>query len=1191
VLAATDQDDPAIINPPFVEVFALGGFRVLVSGRLVDDQAWRRRSARQLFKILLGRPNRRMARDEVIELLWPESDPAAASTNLRSTIHAMRRVLEPPALASLSGVVFGDRDSVWLRPPPELWVDADAFESEVKQASQAADPFPLLQHASRAYAGDYLPDDLYEDWAIERRDALKRAWTNLQFQLAEAVQARGQPEAAVGELQRLLAADRCDERAAQELMHVLIQLRRRSDALRVYQTLEQSLRDELGVEPSERTHELQRLAATAGAPTVSRHAVFQCSYSFPEPKQLIGRESELERLQTILERGRATGQLILVSAPAGTGKSALAGALVKLARRAGFLCLAGAAYDERSAVPLAAFQEALTDYVLATATSPIDAAVSAATAELIDARRELRQHPSVSGSVPLDASAERSRLFAAILALLRTLADRAPVLMCLENLHIAGEATLNLLHYLVRQTRHAPVVFVATLRSEALQPGEPMAQGIAGLLRERLAEQVELPPLDQAATDRLVAMLVDGPVSSGLTASVYASTDGNPLFVEQLVLALRDAGRLNRTGAAVRQAVADVSNVPIVVRELIAERLARLNPRGRQTLETAAVLGHAFDYATLLAVIEPAEESTLLTDLDEAIQAQLLRDRRPAGFAFSHSLMPEGVYWGLSKPRRMLLHGRVGEVLERRAGDNALNMSAELAHHFGLDGLAPPIVMKALLYSLRAGRQAAALASNREALRHFELASSLIDQGGVEVDAGTRLVALEGRGLAERNLGLWRNCLATLDIVLAQSTDGLQRARTYDATGRALTQVGEIVAALRAYDAGLFELEAVSDPQAESTRLQIRFNQAFCYLLEGAYRLVQELGEEMLRGAVHLREPDLLYRAHMVIGLAQTYQGQFAQAVAHHRAAIDAAEVSGDRLLVAVGRENLGAHHYLSGHLDAARDELRKAIDLYQASVSDLRAVLALRTLSRVHIATGDLVEASTTIDRARELALEGQDRWAAECNSTLAAIHSLRGEWDAGEACYTQALREHQRVGHATGGVETLIGLGVLHDRRGNWARAGGFYQQAVEASNAIDQGPLRLAAVRHAGVHMLRHGDQAMGAAYIREALAIAESMRETLEYAPALLAMAELVGQQDLSSAIAYAEQAIEVGRAAELEAQAHIFLAAAHAVSGRTDAAREHAQRAVRVAEQLGSPWLVEQATDVVPSVARTIRRVS
>ena len=170
---------------PFVQVFALGGFRVVVGGQTLDDHAWRRRTARQLFKVLVSRVNRRMTRDEVIELLWPESDAEAASSNLRSTLHALRRALELTAPIAGLSIVYSDRDSIWLRPDVELWVDADAFEQTVKQARQTSDPVPLLQQASAAYTGEFLPDDLYEDWAIERRDGLKRLWTTLQYELVQ----------------------------------------------------------------------------------------------------------------------------------------------------------------------------------------------------------------------------------------------------------------------------------------------------------------------------------------------------------------------------------------------------------------------------------------------------------------------------------------------------------------------------------------------------------------------------------------------------------------------------------------------------------------------------------------------------------------------------------------------------------------------------------------------------------------------------------------------------------------------------------------------------------------------------------------------------------------------------------------------------------------------------------------------
>jgi DNA-binding SARP family transcriptional activator len=225
-----------VAHPSAVQVYLLGGFRVVVRGQAVEDHAWRRKTARQLFKCLLSRPKRRMTRDEVVELFWPESDPEAASTNLRSTIHAMRRALAPAEETDPIGMVFGDRDSVWLRPDVELWVDADEFERAIQQAWRSPDPLPLLEAASALYAGNYLPDDLFEDWATERREALRQDWAELQIRLSRELERRGDADAATHHLQRRLQLDPCDESAAQEAMQLLARHGRRSEALRLYKS-------------------------------------------------------------------------------------------------------------------------------------------------------------------------------------------------------------------------------------------------------------------------------------------------------------------------------------------------------------------------------------------------------------------------------------------------------------------------------------------------------------------------------------------------------------------------------------------------------------------------------------------------------------------------------------------------------------------------------------------------------------------------------------------------------------------------------------------------------------------------------------------------------------------------------------------------------------------------------------------
>src|SRR5260370_37983351 len=152
----------------------------------------------------------------------------------------MRRALAPAEEADAIGMVFGDRDSVWLRPDVELWVDADEFERTIQHAWRSTDPLSLLELASALYAGHYPPDDLYEDWATDRREALRQDWAELQIRLSRELERRGDADAAAHHLQRRLQLDPCDERVAQEAMQLLARHGHRAEALRMSQRLVQA---------------------------------------------------------------------------------------------------------------------------------------------------------------------------------------------------------------------------------------------------------------------------------------------------------------------------------------------------------------------------------------------------------------------------------------------------------------------------------------------------------------------------------------------------------------------------------------------------------------------------------------------------------------------------------------------------------------------------------------------------------------------------------------------------------------------------------------------------------------------------------------------------------------------------------------------------------------------------------------
>jgi DNA-binding SARP family transcriptional activator len=733
-------------NAPSVCVYTLGTFRVVVHGRIVEDGAWRRRTARQLFKLLLSRRDQHVSRDEIVELFWPESDVDAAASNLRSTMHALRRMLQ--SSTSPMAVVCSDRDGVWLGP--DIWTDATSFEDTVAAAWRSADPLPDLQEASTLYGGDYLPDDLYEDWATERRDALRQTWTELQLGLAQTLESRSDVDAAAQPLERLLRADACHEPAAQALMRLLSRHGRRAEALRVYQRLTQSLRDDLDVAPSAESVELQRQISSGESVSMPPAAstCFHCAYPFPSPHELVGREAELAALWQVVASGRTAGRTAFISAPAGTGKSALLGQIVQRAEAQGILCLAGGCYTERGAVPFGPFHDALVDYLLVQPPEGLHARLGSRADALAELLPELRYH--LHTSTRSDAIAlDRMQAFGVIHACLRSLAECGPVVVCLEDLQAADQPTLQLLHYLARQTRRLPIVFLATRRDD--EPADQLlGQTIAAMLRERLAQQFVLTSLGREQSDRLAGILLEGPPSQELGEALFVATGGNPLFVEELALALCEAGQLERRSGAWHVA-GELQDAPHVVREAIVQRVQRLEPGCRDVLAMASVLGQSFERDVLLSAVAPLEEATLLGHVDQAVSAHILQ-ATPGGYAFHHTLMREAVYWGITAPRRKLLHARAGEVLERLRSESANVEPSQLAYHFSLAGDSRDVRAKTLRYSLAAGRRALALASYAEAVVQFERATQLVEADPGLASPTLRLDAARGRGVIAAHL-------------------------------------------------------------------------------------------------------------------------------------------------------------------------------------------------------------------------------------------------------------------------------------------------------------------------------------------------------------------------------------------------------------------------------------------------------
>lgn len=733
--AARDQD---------VAVHLLGAFRVEIGGRPIEPDEWRLRKAGQLVKLLALTPGHRLHRDQLAELLWPELDPDAGLRNLHQVLFAARRILEPGRAARAQATVLPLRQQMLaLQPAGALWVDVEAFQAAA-EAAQGADEPATYEAALALYSGDLLPDELYEEWAAQPREALRETFLRLLGELARLSEARGELERAIAAWERLVAADAAREEAHVGLMRAYALAGRRQQALRQYQRLRAALERELDAEPEPGSTELyQRIlggrfpeAATGRpAPTPPRPPRPSTVPSAPAPVPslrllaaadgFVNRVHELDILQRSLEEMLGgQGRAVLISGDPGIGKSRIIEELVRYAEQRGVRSAWGRCYEGEGAPAYWPWRHIVRHELDGDASAlREDLGPDAATiAQIVPEIRTLV--PGLAELPALDPAQARFRLFDSVTAFLKRRAARQPLLLVLDDLHWADDSSLRLLDFLAAEIDTTPILIAGTYRQVEVEERGPLAQTLARLSRLAGGERLRLAGLDEPSVAAFSALALGRPASPDLVTVVSRKSEGNPLFIRELVRLVRDEERWREPQAG---AWLDES-LPPQVQDVINLRLVRLAPACLELLTIAAVVGREFDLL-LVARVAARPVAQALEQLDEAMRAGIIEEapRAPGRLRFTHVLIPETLYAGLTAARRAALHARVGAALEELHAADPAPPLVDLAHHFA-QAAAAGEAERAITYLIRAGQQAMAQVAYAEAADRFKQAVDLLDR-------------------------------------------------------------------------------------------------------------------------------------------------------------------------------------------------------------------------------------------------------------------------------------------------------------------------------------------------------------------------------------------------------------------------------------------------------------------------------
>jgi len=587
----------------------------------------------------------------------------------------------------------------------------------------------------------------------------------------------------------------------------------------------------------------------------------------------------------------------------------------------------------------------------------------------------------------LDAEALQRQTFIAIRSLIEAQmrVSRQPVVLVVDDLHWVDQASVTLLEYLMPLVEQAPLMLLLLYRPEQ-ESGAWRVREKA--LREFGARFTDMPlrRLDDDDCQELLTRLVAlDPWPPEMQALILSRTEGNPLYIEELLRVLVDDGVLVRDESGWRVSGSlEALKVPDTLEGVMMTRLDRLGEAYRHTTQVASVVGRMFSFDTLERVLPPENQDVLNPCLERLQQQEIAREDQRAPelvYKFRHGMMQEVCYGSLLARTRRQYHRAIAEYLEAHHGESEEYL-ALVAHHafFGQDW------PRALHYQLLAGQQARKLFANHEAIDHFNKALHSAEN------------LPESETLDER-----QTIYATLGELLTTTSQ-------YDRAQERLDQARELAASRGDVDA-----------QARACRWRARLHE-----LRGEYAPAFEWidhGLAVLAG----RETAEAAELRLIAGLIHSRQGKNELALGEGQAALQIAESLGEVTVLARANNLLGNLNRLHGNTSAALSYLQRAFDLYRQAGDINGQALTHNLTAIVYMHLSQWPQAEHYFRQVRDLFHKMGDVYnRAIADNNLGEILLKRGQLDGALGFYGEALRAFEKIG------KSAYALGALHNNLG---------------------------------------------------------------------------------------------------------------------------------------------------------------
>ncbi len=720
---------------------------------------------------------------------------------------------------------------------------------------------------------------------------------------------------------------------------------------------------------------------------------------------------------------------------------------------------------------------------------------------------------------------ERLRLLDRATTTARQMAKENPLLMVIEDLQWSDELSIQMIHYLARNLGGARALLVLSYRPE--ESPEALEGLITAMVEKELAERINLPQLSKEDISRMTGhFLGKATFSSDVLDQFYTNTKGNPLFALEYLAEIQE--RMVTTEGVIEEL--PVFATPPTLKDLITERLARLDENGLYLAEMLATIGTEVNERTIQLALDETRRQ-MLPDMAEQLIAKRVIERDSKALRFTNALFRQVLYEGLGNRWKPLMHLRAGEAYEEQFRDDTEPVLYELAGHY----LKTNSIDKATKYALMAGDKAQAIFANDDALMFFTRALTIGKEHGSEM-----------------------SLLAEL---------GEKAANVHSVLG----QYGE---AEQLYNSAL---ESYDD---DRDRARVMWRLGIIWRSQGEYERAISQADDILR-----MDNDsiigLLPKVYNLRGNLNYHRGKYDEAIADFTKAEGIVRAQNDLTERANMLSLLGRVHETLRDWDRALECYNDALSLAQEQGDLNLMALAYNGLGTTHKDAGRLKESIENLNMCREATQKIGDIWKlGAVHLNIGLTYYKLGEWDKAISNMETGLELQRRIGSKQGMANAYNNLGIIYDERGDWQKAMELHLESLELKGEMGDRYGMATSNFEIGLIAAKKGDVKGAEAHYLKCMALLDEIGNRKAKTHSLGALGDLCRSAgDIEEAIKYYEEMLAIAQESDQQymmTSAHCGLSLA-LMSMDSDSAREHIEQAFKTSAGANDPYLKAETT--------------